>query len=276
MLSLRIKNYPLVIISHGTGGGRLTLEWLATGLVKQGYVVAAVDHWGNTYDNKIPEQFLKVWERPKDISFVLSALLVDDKIGKIVNKEKIGVAGFSLGGFTAIALAGGRLDYDQLLSFMRSDKGEKEAQVPELQELSDFLHDQLFIDKIRQEYLEEQSLMDRRIKAFVAIAPALGQGFSVKSQFQEVGRPVLIMGAEGDEIAPVKTNALHYHQLIQSSTFFLHRGKVGHYAFLNQAHEPLKSESPMFFRDHNTVDRNSVHEKTVLLAEQFFSKNLNN
>src|ERR1700709_1998681 len=31
--------YPLVMISHGTGGGRMTLEWLADALVKQGFIV---------------------------------------------------------------------------------------------------------------------------------------------------------------------------------------------------------------------------------------------
>ena len=45
--------YPLVLFSHGNGGSRLSMEWLAQSLVKSGYIVAAVDHWGNTHDNKI-------------------------------------------------------------------------------------------------------------------------------------------------------------------------------------------------------------------------------
>ena len=67
------KKYPLIMISHGTGGGRLTLEWLADMLVQKGFIVAAVDHWGNTYDNKIAIDFVTPWELPQDISFVLSA-----------------------------------------------------------------------------------------------------------------------------------------------------------------------------------------------------------
>src|ERR1700744_1158330 len=34
--------HPLILISHGTGGGRMTLEWLADALVQKGYIVAAV------------------------------------------------------------------------------------------------------------------------------------------------------------------------------------------------------------------------------------------
>src|SRR3569833_3391459 len=106
--------YPLIMISHGTGGGRLTLEWLADILVQNGFPAAAVDHWGNTYDNKIAIDFVTHWERPLDISFVLSALLKDPVFGLAIDTKKIGAAGFSIGGYTVIALAGAQLDYDKL------------------------------------------------------------------------------------------------------------------------------------------------------------------
>ncbi|PSR53873.1 hypothetical protein AHMF7605_10270 [Adhaeribacter arboris] len=88
---------PLIMLSHGTGGGRLTLEWLAQGLVQNGFIVAAVDHWGNTYENKIPLEFLKPWERPLDISFALTALLQNSEFSKVIDPQKIGAAGFSFG-----------------------------------------------------------------------------------------------------------------------------------------------------------------------------------
>src|SRR4051812_4848761 len=97
---------PLIIISHGTGGGRLTLEWLAQALVQNGFIVAAVDHWGNTYDNKIPIEFLKPWERPQDISFAITSLLRDTAFKTAIDEQRIGAAGFSYGGYTVVALAG--------------------------------------------------------------------------------------------------------------------------------------------------------------------------
>jgi predicted dienelactone hydrolase len=49
---LPVSKLPLILLSHGTGGGRLTLEWLAQALANSGCIVAAVDHYGNTYDHK--------------------------------------------------------------------------------------------------------------------------------------------------------------------------------------------------------------------------------
>ena len=40
--------FPLILLSHGTGGTALQLGWLASYLVSRGYVVAGVNHHGNT------------------------------------------------------------------------------------------------------------------------------------------------------------------------------------------------------------------------------------
>src|SRR5262249_26455384 len=39
---------PLIVLSHGTGGGAAMLSWLAEALASNGYLVAAVNHHGNT------------------------------------------------------------------------------------------------------------------------------------------------------------------------------------------------------------------------------------
>ena len=39
------KDFPLVLLSHGTGGNRFSLAWLAIALAKNGYIIAAPDHW---------------------------------------------------------------------------------------------------------------------------------------------------------------------------------------------------------------------------------------
>src|SRR5690606_41192606 len=63
---LPAKKFPLIIFSHGNGGNRLSLEWLAQSLVQNGNIVAAVDHWGNTFDNAIGIEFIKPWERSEE------------------------------------------------------------------------------------------------------------------------------------------------------------------------------------------------------------------
>lgn len=269
--SIAGKKYPLVMISHGTGGGRLTLEWLADVLVHHGFIVAAVDHWGNTFDNKIAIDFVTPWERPQDISFVLSGLLNDPVFGPAIDRTRIGAAGFSIGGYTVIELAGGRLNYQALKDYTNTPGGKKEINIPEFPGLMAVLKS----GKVDESYAKSpESLKDSRIKAFFAICPAIGQGFVKESQFSDVNNPLYIVGAESDSIAPYRTNALQYHKLIPKSQYLLVRGKVGHYVFLNEAAEPVKKNAPTYFADDPSVDRHAVHQQIAELAAEFFEQNL--
>ena len=40
--------YPVVLISHGTGGSALGMGWLGIRLARLGYIAVAVNHHGNT------------------------------------------------------------------------------------------------------------------------------------------------------------------------------------------------------------------------------------
>src|SRR5262249_10834776 len=40
--------FPLIALSHGTGGTALGLGWLASALAARGYIVAGVNHHGNS------------------------------------------------------------------------------------------------------------------------------------------------------------------------------------------------------------------------------------
>jgi len=265
--------FPLVMISHGTGGGRLTLEWLADALVQNGFIVAAVDHWGNTYDNKIPIDFLTAWERPLDISFVLSNLLKDPKFAPAIDQDRVGMAGFSIGGYTTIALAGGMLDYEALKSYSNTPGGKQEMTLPEFPGMADFIKNHG--DEVDESFKKSPKLLkDNRIKAFFAICPAVGQGFVSKSQFKNVDKPLYIVEVESDHITPYKTNAQHYHELIPASKFLLIKGKADHYVFLGEAAEPVKKESPIYFNDDPSVNRHRIHEQVSGLAVDYFKEKL--
>jgi predicted dienelactone hydrolase len=260
---------PLILLSHGTGGGRLTLEWLAQDLAQHGFIVAAVDHWGNTFDNKIPLEFLKPWERPLDISFALTALLADKEFSPIIDKQRIGATGFSFGGYTVIALAGGVLRYDALVNYHKST-GYKELELPEFPGLSRYLEDSTLLEGMKG----VRTLKDTRIQAFMALSPALGAGFTEKRQVKDIDRPLYIVGTLSDSIAPVKTNARHFHKLIPGSAYYEFGGKTGHYVMLNDARDDIKQSAPTYFVDDASVNRVQVHEQVSRLAVQFFNTNL--
>ena len=260
--------HPLILLSHGTGGNRISLMWLAAELVGRGYMVAAVNHWGNTLDNKIPEQFVKIWHRPQDIQFILNRIMADFKAH--IDTSRIGMAGFSLGGYTTLALAGGVMDYQTLANFAQTKDGEVEFTIPELGDLRPLLTPEVLAEGDKR----SQSLKEPRIKAFLAMAPALGQGFTAPSQFSGIDQPVLIIGAERDQRTPIQTNAKHYHRLISGSEYIELTGKVGHYIFINQAKSFLKREAPFTFEDDPSVDRKEIHRRVSAIVLEFFEKAL--
>lgn len=267
--SLPTGKLPLIMVSHGTGGNRLSLEWLAQRLVQSGFIVAAVDHWGNTSDNKIEVEFVKGWERPQDISFALTQLLKDKDFSAVIDSQKIGALGFSFGGYTVIALAGGVVDYPVMINYYRTI-GRREMEVPEYPGLVRLLYDSTLLAATRH----VPDLKDSRIKAFFALSPGTGPGFIRKQQFKNVHGPVFITGSLADSIAPVKSNARVYHKLIGGAGYYEFGGKVGHYVMLGEADNELKKEAPIQFVDDPSVNRHQVHLKIDSLATDFFKKNL--
>lgn len=103
--------FPLVVVSHGLGGNDWNHHLLASSLVKAGFVVAAVRH---------PDDFLRVSQaeitvlRPNELVAAINAVLNNTRFGSSIDAERIGAFGFSLGGFTALAAAGGRVDITKI------------------------------------------------------------------------------------------------------------------------------------------------------------------
>ncbi len=107
------KARPLVVLSPGFGMSRFTLTGLAEDLASRGYAVAAVDH---TYEAPVefpggriedcllcakPDAGSVMSNRAKDISFVLDRLTAPGS-GLRVDRSRIGAAGHSIGGASAV------------------------------------------------------------------------------------------------------------------------------------------------------------------------------
>lgn len=111
------RPFPFVVYSHGSGGLRYVSSFLTEALASHGFVVAAPDHAGNTAVDTLagtsvsPDQ--TQFDRPKDVSYVITDALERDApasgdwLSGAIDTAKIGVLGHSLGGFTALAVAGG-------------------------------------------------------------------------------------------------------------------------------------------------------------------------
>ena len=107
--------FPLVVYSHGRGGTRFIASYFTEVLASHGFVVVAADHSGDTafdaFLGTAVEEHENLELRPRDVSVVLDAVLAadDDRgwLGGHIDPARIGIAGHSFGGTTALALAGG-------------------------------------------------------------------------------------------------------------------------------------------------------------------------
>jgi predicted dienelactone hydrolase len=102
--------HPLILLSHGSGGNADGLGWLAAGLVAKGAIVLAVNHQGSTSGDSSPRRSLDLATRAQDLSAALDTVLADPAFGPLIDAAQISTVGFSLGGSTALGLAGVRFD----------------------------------------------------------------------------------------------------------------------------------------------------------------------
>lgn len=100
--------FPLVVLSHGSGGNNSSQAWLAQALVQKGVIVVAANHPGSTSGNSVPAQSIQLWQQTQDISALLDAMLSDASWRLRINTQSIGVMGHSKGGYSAIAIIGGQ------------------------------------------------------------------------------------------------------------------------------------------------------------------------
>ncbi len=105
---------PLIVFSHGFGGERRQTTHLCTHWASHGYVVAAMDHVGNTTvdmmqmatagaEQSDPMALIGrfIADRPADASFVIDRMLAGDAPLEI-DAARIGISGHSFGGWTTL------------------------------------------------------------------------------------------------------------------------------------------------------------------------------
>jgi predicted dienelactone hydrolase len=101
--------WPLVLVSHGNGGTPWAYREMARHLVQAGFVVALPAHTGNTRnDNQLAGTAANLANRPRHVSLSIDAALADPVLGSHIAATGVGVIGHSIGGYTALAAAGGK------------------------------------------------------------------------------------------------------------------------------------------------------------------------
>ncbi len=269
------ERYPLVLLSHGTGGCAPALLWLGHALAAHGYIVAAINHHGNTCgEAKLDARgFFLWWERAQDLSAVLDQLLADPTFGPHMDKQRIGAAGFSLGGYTVITVAGGRIDRARYLRFCDSPERDftcgPQPEFPQAPQLFQGLEQS--DPAVKRALLHSgDSYRDPRIRAVFAMAPVFGSGFASKD-LADIRIPVEIVVGAGDTTAPPATNAQRYASLIRGARLRVISGAVGHYDFVPVCTEAGKKMVQRICDDAPGVDRRAVQREVSATAIEFFA-----
>jgi len=113
------QKFPLVVLSHGYGGWSTQFSNLAEHIASHGYVVASIDHADMPADS-VPSFLVSftnvLLNRTLDQRGVIDYLVGIARKGNgglaaLIDADKIGLVGYSMGGYGAIATAGAAYTY---------------------------------------------------------------------------------------------------------------------------------------------------------------------
>ncbi len=210
---------PVVVISHGLGSDRSSYAYLAKQLASYGFVVAVPEHPGSNAQQlqaliagtasqiTAPTEFI---DRPLDIKYLLNMLeqlnQTDPQLRGRFNLQQVGVVGQSFGGYTALALAGATIDFQQLTADCHRTNNLNLSLLLQCraQELSRPLPD----------------LHDSRVKAILAINP-IGSSLLGRDNFGKIAIPVMLVSGSADTIAPALLEQIRPFTWLQTGDKYL-------------------------------------------------------
>ncbi|KQQ40539.1 hypothetical protein ASF61_06165 [Duganella sp. Leaf126] len=195
--------YPLVVVSHGNAGTPWAYRELARHLVQAGYVVALPAHPGNTRNNNNrANTAANLANRPRHISVVIDAAY--RALPGMLLADTVAVIGHSIGGYTALAVAGGQ---------PWTGPYERKTNPPQPVPVTP----------------------DARVRALVLLAPATA--WFRPGALREVHQPILMITGDLDVNTPV-AHALNVLDGVAD------RSRVVHKVFAGAAHFSFMSKFP--------------------------------
>jgi predicted dienelactone hydrolase len=266
------KVKALILLSHGISGTELGHGALAQALARNGYLVAALRHPGDNYQDRSlmengPERYFD--ERPRQASRVIDAILADPAWKARITADSqgplVGALGHSAGGYTVLALAGAKPDLSRMKKHCQAEASE----------------DPIFCSLGRSGEatppspvatpLLLPSLKDERVRAIVAMAPT-GVLLTAES-LAAVRSATMIYEAELDRFLVPRFHAEWVASNLPAAN--LHRvPNAWHFAFMNAPSMPIPSHDGDVAANPPGFDRTAFLNQLAVEITAFFDKTL--
>jgi len=267
--------HPLVVLSHGYRGNWSNQAWLASALAHEGYIVAAVNHPGSTTHDRSPQAAAQLWQRPVDISRVIDAVTARPGQFGAVSNHRIAVVGHSLGGWTALEIAGARFD---------SERFAKDCPThPKLSSCSVY---QQMNPASRPDSKTRLSadLRDNRVTAIVSMDLGLSRGLTDAS-LTALSVPTLVIaaGVPSEELPAELESAYLAKRLPAASSTYVEINDASHFTFLSLckpgAVAMLEEDAPgdgIICEDGGARSREVIQQQVVALIDGFLNRSAQN
>jgi predicted dienelactone hydrolase len=248
----------MIVMSHGTGGSYLGNFDTAIALADAGFVVVSMHHTGDNYADH--SRSVDIMDRPRQVSRVIDHMLSTWEGRAAIDPQRVGMFGFSSGGFTTLAIIGGVPDFAKIGPMCREHPGDFACQLPAKSESPVVAPAPI-------------AIADARIKAAVVAAPALGFTFSPDG-LKSVKVPVQLWRAENDVIVPHPRYAEAVRLALPEAPDYHVITNAGHYDFLAPCNDALASIAPAICTSSAGFDRAAFHVGFDSDVVKFFEKTL--
>jgi predicted dienelactone hydrolase len=256
------QGLPLIVMSHGNGGWYGGHHDTAMALASAGFVVAAVSHTGDTYDDQ--SRATAMQDRPEHIHRLIDYMLADWPEHGRLNANRVGMFGFSSGGFTTLVSIGGVPDFTLVPAHIRAHPDYYDAQLVR----------RSGVTSDRFGMLPASAwIHDPRIKAAVVAAPALGYTFG-RQGLKDIHIPVQLWRAENDHILPHPDYAEAVRIALPAAPEYHVVPNADHFDFLAPCDAALAKSVPEICASRPGFDRTAFHEQFDRDVVRFFEKTL--
>lgn len=252
------RDLPLIVMSHGTGGSFEGHYDTALALTEAGFVVAAVTHTGDNYRDQ--SQSSRLENRPRHIKVVIDYMLASWEHHKALDPSRVGMFGFSAGGFTALVAVGGTPDMRTVAPYCAAHPDEWACRM---------LREHKVDLSANSSRAEANWVHDPRIVAAVVASPAVGYAFLAEG-LTAVTVPIQLWRGDSDEILPQPNYAQAVYDRLPVKPEYHVVSNAGHFAFLAPCTPALAARVPEICHDPEGFDRDAFHREFNPAVVAFF------